>query len=1027
MPAGTCGLQISLVKYALAEQRNSGSEKYILGYFDAVEIQPITNWLDFSPGKASTSFESRIISRYQIKLLFPQAEVCNTLEQRGCYSSVWENPCDNSFFNENPCVSVILVNLTDQFKRWGTEPFAHWNAYGNVLERFGELIDSLRIKEKLQAAYTCILPSVGYSDYCILLAGKSWDTAFELTQGLHRIKWTTCEENGKGVQRYSQHADAVPLLSTDYMIPVFHAGENVDFDSIPSYSLAAHVNLAPGISMEELAQEFPSITVKQVSGTSDCILEAGPGHQEQLQLLKYLISLNPSSGSKSLFISTRAVLQKELVYNPDSATTQHISNWDRSGESKSGKVTTDESTPDDESTSEKCIDELWRVVERYAAVAKAERRHLRQVQAVKEIIATVKNICKEGHNSSLWLVMQPFLEDFTYDLCTLVQAVENRKGEKEDRLIWFGQIDFALTAFRNYFGSFIADITRSDCFFMETEQYDHASISSATSLILGYNRLINGFSKDVCKLGDSTANLRYSFIVTSGGCDRTETINLFPHLTPEEGKNGITENRLPFLVQMSEMGLFDCGGTVLRLFHECSHYCGDRARKQRLCYVVNFLAKIYGNILAGALLDKKQMADYLKQEFEGILLPDVWKKEQIKICNDIDNVHMECAKKLADRLEAILKQAIVVGLKAEAKNAIEAGTAIKELPDNYDRLDQDFQLAAIAECLGEVNCLGRRLEYSLQKVLFKTFYVYEIDDNNQYSLNQFGINVYSETLIAERDFYAGCYNKLYNISPYSMMCAYERRLRQAQIEKDIISERADPLKSPANKKLERRVTFALQRLVADKFASDNIGKDKSIFEKLPYINLTSQTANAILDMTFEVFGETFADMAACTLLNASLEDYLLAFVFENWDLDESLIVTTDMALRIGAMLHLCFSDQLEGEGLSENAKNQIRTGIQNLERHGMQEGRISADDLIVRIEELLRKYKGMEREAEPLQKYLRECKTKYNDWRDTDVMRRYQNAYAQMRLYRLSGENICEQVTAMVEAVTTGGDNGWQT
>ena len=108
--------------------------------------------------------------------------------------------------------------------------------------------------------------------------------------------------------------------------------------------------------------------------------------------------------------------------------------------------------------------------------------------------------------------------------------------------------------------------------------------------------------------------------------------------------------------------------------------------------------------------------------------------------------------------------------------------------------------------------------------MFKTFYVYEIDDNNQYSLNQFGINVYSETLIAERDFYAGCYNKLYNISPYSMMCAYERRLRQAQIEKDIISERADPLKSPANKKLERRVTFALQRLVADKFASDNIGK-----------------------------------------------------------------------------------------------------------------------------------------------------------------------------------------------------------
>lgn len=991
-----CGLNISLMKYVFSEQNHNNTGNFILGYFDAMKIQAVNNWLDFSPGKTSTDYDSNIVSRYQIKLLFPQEKVRSVLERYGCYSRSWESVDQQDFnmFDEYPCVSVILVNLTDQFKQLNIDPSMHWDAYGDVLKRFGKLIDGLHIADKLVNANVCILPSVGYSDYCILLAEKRWDTAFELIRKLHRIKWKSGKKDDKTTLHICTDADATPLLSTDYMMPVFHVKRDINIDSISSCDLTAHVNLAPGISMEALSNKLgKGITVKQVSGTSDCILEAKPGYQKHL--LELLISTDPSDKRENLFVSTRATLQKKFSRRTPPGSIDYTPSFDEIEDS---------------------ISRMWDILDKYATIVKQAKHHMRQVQAAKEIIATIKNICKERHNISFRRVIKPFIEDFTEDLRTLVSAIEDPRNCKAAKLRYFIQVEEALEIFRNRFGSFIADITRSDCFFMETEQYNHASISSATSLILGYNRLINGFSEKVCKLDDPNADLRYSFIVTSGGCDRTDVINIFSELDPEEEDGRITENRLPFLVQMSEMGLFDCGGTVLRLFHECSHYCGDRARKQRLHYMVEFLARSYGRILSEALLDKQGIVGHLRQEFDSILPATVWTDDQKKT---LDHVHAQCTQELTAQLTEILAQAIRDGLHDEVEEETACGMAKKGLPNNYDHLGKDAQLAAIASCLGEVDCIGRKLQRRLRKILVEIFYVYEVNEVGHHSANQFARNVYEATLAAERNFYAGCYDKLQTGSASMITFAYEKRLRDAQIQKDKAYSNSDEVKSAANKKLEQRVNFTLQRLIADK--SISVELDEKVLNKLPSITLAEQNVNAILDMTIEVFSETFADMAACTLLKASLEDYLLAFVFESWMLDESLIPSTDMKLRIGVMLQLCFSDQLNGNGLSDSAKEDILSGVQTLKQCGMQEDRINANALVARIEEILNGYKQMEHEAKPLLMYLQECKQKYDIWSKTSEMQHYQGAFDQMRLYRFSGEDIHEKVIAMVQAVTTGG------
>lgn len=178
------GLLINIEKNILGQHnKNDG----VLGYYDRIEIKPVYHWFDYSPQKALPGggmARKQTISFYPIKLLFPEPDVIRALESNGLDYTSWQGKLSESHMSENdlygffaafPCVTVALVNLTDKFK--GDFPR---EVCDGQLKRFAKVIGGFkRTLQRIDGvdfskAHCCVLPTLGYSDYCILLAEHHW-------------------------------------------------------------------------------------------------------------------------------------------------------------------------------------------------------------------------------------------------------------------------------------------------------------------------------------------------------------------------------------------------------------------------------------------------------------------------------------------------------------------------------------------------------------------------------------------------------------------------------------------------------------------------------------------------------------------------------------------------------------------------------------------------------------------------------------------------------------------------------------
>ena len=221
-----CGMTIKLEKDILWAPHRGND--YILGYFDRITFSSVKNWLGFSPRASAVQFDSRQpkagkkektdipsypLSGYPIKLLYPSSKTIGYLEGLGLDYQSWQGNV-TALLDDYPCATVALVNLTRDFKK-------HWSqdVCGEQLRHLAQVIHTGRYlprgKENeatvpfegagTEDIHLCILPSLGYSDYCILLAEKDWSFAPVLIEYLHRAAYKNA-----------------PILSTDYVMPVYH-------------------------------------------------------------------------------------------------------------------------------------------------------------------------------------------------------------------------------------------------------------------------------------------------------------------------------------------------------------------------------------------------------------------------------------------------------------------------------------------------------------------------------------------------------------------------------------------------------------------------------------------------------------------------------------------------------------------------------------------------------------------------------------------------------------------------------------
>ena len=608
---------------------------------------------------------------------------------------------------------------------------------------------------------------------------------------------------------------------------------------------------------------------------------------------------------------------------------------------------------------------------------------MRKFNSMWNRVTAIENICKGPHNRSLQEIMGPWLDTFTdcLDRC-VQQAAEFAEKEPEDRkelYMWLSYLDEAMGTFIVEAGSLLADLSRSDCFFMESERYNHASVSSATSLLVAYNRWQNRFVEDVLK-EDPDNCCQYAFLVRSGGCDTTTTNNIFYSLEPEvifASEREVLKESMPLVTQMSEMSLFDCGGTVLRMTHECMHYCGDRLRKQRIDYIFKFTARYFGRLLAYALFSERDYCDLIISTLKTKFYVE---KEELN--NDIRACWAEELRKLSEEIAAALYGIL--------------NRRYEEDKDGWD--ERQYMSADLIQWL--------QTELSSQLLWYQ-----KVDDpfENRYPYSETVTVLYRAMLKTAANFYGRCGESIRKEDKSLSFCAVEQRRLDNYLK---VFDDSGEYKA---RDLRRFIIAVLNQLLMNPLSQP---AQENLLGNFGDCNL----GNILESVVFSCYSETFADIEACMRLNASLADYILAFVFEEWNISIALPTDAPYTYRIASVLRVCFPDALNDEktALTQAAQNELAAAIDNLIRHQMPDERLQCGELVSQIELLLQRYHDdCEWTAEPLEEYLRLCQRAYKDTKH-ERMERYQRAFKQVRL--LEGNVDSDGVTQMFSSLISIGE-----
>lgn len=944
--AKPCGLCIKLEKDLLGERGAADGGEHVLGYFDRVYINSVERWLDYSPRNSSPQESGEVdlgkrggsISAYPIKLLFPPAESIQKLERGSLDYASWrvlgqgnENKL-SELFEENPCITAILINLTDEFK--GALPR---DICGKQLLRLAQVIEKAAQHKEgaysqrdLTQAHCCILPSLGYSDYCILLAEKQWSVALALTDALRRALYGKKE---------------VPVLSTDYIMPIYHVkkGGN-DFFSQKDTQLSVRVNLWPGVSIEQLRGALDdSVDIYQTSGASDCLL-VSKDPQRMTGLLCELVGEERADSILNMAVATEGALCRKIEMS-------------ESKREYAGKRS---------SLLNNAIEKLYDTLEKYGKLLQSSHRHMRQFSAMHQTVTAIKNICGECHNASIQHIMLDWLPAFTdcLERCTtqlqtkleMCKATTVDSGEREDLELFWASVEEALECFIDQVGSFMADLSRSDCFFFETEQCNHPSVSSATALLIAYNRWQNSFVQDVVGEGNEDKSLAYPFLVRSGGCDSTHTTNLFYFLDHEVDEDGkCVREKSPLISQMSEMSLFDCAGAVFRMTHECMHFCGQRYRRQRLTYMIKFVSCYYGRALSEAMLNKQA---YLNKPLLDLFGMGI---NSTKLSNDMKRGWSNACGRLEKKISMQLARMLTAQYRQDR--------------DGWQEPDyMSFPL-------------GQWFKRQLA-ILFSS-YSYKM---GVYSINRLVSFLYQAQQEVAMELYKSYDAAVRKVNPH--FAAFELERQRIERAKKADQEPAVTRgKAPSDPGLERTIIHILNQFLID--------ADYAAGEGDLVANARQSGLNNALAVIFECFSECFADLEACLRLKPDLEDYILSFVFENWSIDTALPLNMQTIFRVSAALRLCFIEALteDKSALTEGAKNALESAVKGLKDGGFPEERIAPEALTQRIDELLQEYTKYPEEVVALEKYLEQCKKKYEKT-DHKKMKPYADAFQGLKRYR---------------------------
>lgn len=505
----------------------------------------------------------------------------------------------------------------------------------------------------------------------------------------------------------------------------------------------------------------------------------------------------------------------------------------------------------------------------------------------------------------------------------------------EDETADWEKINSAVRVFRDKVGDFIADLLRSDKPFIEGNTLLHPAIGTATKILFAYTAILN---KIAMQMGDNGQQI--VFLVISGGADATTAIDLFSFLDAEKiSKSNKNQDKIkkPVLIVVPEKGLYDVKGTLFRLMHECMHYCGERRRTTRYELYLDIMAEMMSQDIVKLLFDKEFIEEYLSSQ--KMYLPQERYEHIYKtVCTKTDEWRMDFKKEVR---ECICKYTDFVDYRSQYSDE----SYYYENALFHARLAQDGNAGILSmDSMADIwNREGDSLSEKIKKVINdREAELYEMINK---ILQEEDANLYAANIRARR-------------------LAYQKQKGE-----------------------DRRIKTYLDIYGSVLVDNYNVAIWKSLRQWYNY--------DAISKAGFWSMRESRADFLAIRLLDMRIEEYLLAFIYEEEDINRAMPITLDNVLRMGSVLRVGFgisSDNILKQGVRGNMLKYAErmkkcAGYEYEDKPNRMENYLN--EYMDRIELLLKKYseerwKGV---AAKVEQYLADIETRLTQNSDIEQLK----------------------------------------
>lgn len=476
----------------------------------------------------------------------------------------------------------------------------------------------------------------------------------------------------------------------------------------------------------------------------------------------------------------------------------------------------------------------------------------------------------------------------------------------EDEEIDLFYVIESLNQFREIVSVYMTDMIHSDKLFIEGQTLTHQSVGSATKLLFAYNSILLDLMNAMRASEKDEAVSEFKILVTSGGCDRTNVRDIFSCLGNHAECPKILVATIP------EISLYDIKGTMFRLFHECMHFCGKRHRKERLGYLIAAIGKFVSNNMMVLLYNEESFELYFS-EISIYFSKDDARLEQAR--SEIYEIYQQNSQKFCQNICRLI-------------------------------VNDDYFSEYISKTTDELSYYFCNLEKTLlnQQEIAKMF----LSDLSKE--DTLGNKMYRCLSDCQMEFFKemSSYAKKHNIF-YTGFDSYIQH-------KQYLCSKG---------RMESEIECFLNEYLQEFMQRFSDGSPSQISNAEDIIK-----CDELIETLSGAFKEGFADCFAIKALNMDCIDFLLAFIYEEWDIELALPDYLLNIMRIGADLSVMYNIK---QNLSSDQKTQIFERVKQWENQGYKYQNVRL--LVDRVNSILESYSELETcgLTEELEEYLRLC------------------------------------------------------